>query len=127
MELNVKQWILTIALVIVAGVFFSLILMPGRCQFHLHFMQSFYSHRSQKCKKYYSQFLTVFFVCFGSACVKDSRKMLIKSTIGVNSPTFYKQLFHTKDFAQLSYCLVIFLVKEYWQKVAPKMLLKLTN
>jgi len=47
-------------------------------QFHQHFMQSFYVHRSQKHKKAVK--LSVFFALLGFARVKASRRTLVRST-----------------------------------------------
>jgi len=63
------------------------------CQFHQY--QSFYSHRSQKCRK--TACLTVFFALLGSAHLKALCKILVKSTPGVNFINILRAAFAPVD------------------------------
>jgi len=51
-------------------------------QFHQHSMSSFCTFRSRKRKK--TDNWTVFFALLESECAKAARRMLMKSTLGVN-------------------------------------------
>jgi len=52
-----------------------------RCQFHQHFMHSFYAHRSQKCQMILLTWLS-FFAHLRSALIKAARRTLMKLTPG---------------------------------------------
>jgi len=56
---------------------------PSRAQFHQHFTYSFYTHRSQKCKKIQLSHQYLFFgIC--AAPAKAVRRTLMKFCTGVN-------------------------------------------
>jgi len=82
-----------------------------------------YTHVDPKSTKKTNS-LTVLFALLGSGCVKAAHKMC--------ELTLFEQHFHTKVFFKAFRFLqfvvvVVFFCKEYWQKSARKMLVKMTT
>jgi len=65
-----------------------------RCQFHKHFMCTFYTRRSQKCQMTPLTWLS-FFAHFGSTCIKAVCRTLMKLSPGVNFTKLY--FIHSKS------------------------------
>ncbi len=100
-----------------------------RGQFHPHFMMSnFYVQRAQKRKKY-SEAVSLF-TLLGPACVKVARKMLVKSTPGVNFINIFTRSFyaHSSPMRKNSVKLSVFftLLGSTGVKAVHRMLIKLS-